>query len=98
MVAGFHPVDDDRIGRIFRPRHRRGKGVASDLPAVLEGDLRARGVAEACLRNADGGTRAGRIYRRNDWTDPGPHLVGATRPDGTVRRAETGLFIKRLGP
>jgi ribosomal protein S18 acetylase RimI-like enzyme len=71
LVAGFVMVAGDEVEQVYVDAAHRGTGVASQLLAEGERQVKAAGHAKAWLAVAIGNTRARRFYEREGWADEG---------------------------
>ncbi|MFF0264706.1 GNAT family N-acetyltransferase [Kribbella sp. NPDC004536] len=83
-VAGFVMVVGDEVEQVYVGSAHRGSGVAAELLAEAERQVKAGGYDEAWLAVATGNARARRFYERNGWRDGGPFDYPASVGDTTL--------------
>jgi len=83
-VAGFLVVVGDEAEQVYVDRTHRGTGVAADLLAEAEQQIRSAGHPRAWLAVAVGNDRAKRFYERAGWVDDGPLDYQAEGASGPV--------------
>ncbi|HWD84021.1 MAG TPA: GNAT family N-acetyltransferase [Kribbella sp.] len=84
VVAGFVMVVGDEVEQVYVGGTYRGSGIAGELLAEAERQVRAAGYDEAWLAVATGNARARRFYERSGWRDGGAFDYPASVGDGTL--------------
>lgn len=83
-VAGFVMVVDDEVEQVYVSANYRGTGVAAELLAEAERQVRSTGHNKAWLAVVAGNARARAFYERAGWRDEGPFEYSAASEDGAI--------------
>ncbi|WP_328991208.1 GNAT family N-acetyltransferase [Kribbella sp. NBC_01245] len=83
-VVGFVMVVGDEVEQVYLASDQRGSGLAAELLAEAERQVRANGHSRAWLAVVEGNARARRFYERQGWVSEGPFDYQASSADGPI--------------
>lgn len=84
QVVGFVMVVGDEVEQVYLSGDRRGSGLAAEMLAEAERQLRANGFGRAWLAVVEGNARARRFYERQGWVSEGPFEYQASSAEGPI--------------
>jgi ribosomal protein S18 acetylase RimI-like enzyme len=93
-VAGFVMVVGDEVEQVYVSSAHRGRGIADELLAEAERQVRANGHRIAWLAVVAGNARARSFYERLGWRDEGAFDYEASVEDGSTVVVPCRRYVK----
>jgi ribosomal protein S18 acetylase RimI-like enzyme len=93
-VAGFVMVVGDEVEQVYVSAAHRGRGIADELLAEAERQVRANGHRTAWLAVVAGNARARAFYERLGWRDEGGFDYEARVEDGSTVTVPCRRYVK----